>query len=66
MNRHRKFLVIASVLAMLAVACGPKKTQERAKPKTPTQAAPIEDDDEENLEAECFAGDQRACDKLGH
>ena len=66
MNRHRKFFVIASVLAMLAVACGPKRTKEKAKPKAPTQAAPIEDDDEGNLEAECFSGDQSACDKLGH
>lgn len=66
MNRHRKFLVIASLLAMLAIACGPKKQKERAKPKTPTHAAPTDVDDEKNLEADCFAGDQGACDQLGH
>ena len=66
MNRHRKFLVIASLLAMIAIACGPKKQREKVKPKAPTQAVQTEDEDEGNLEADCFGGDQGACDQLGH
>ena len=67
MNRHRKFIAILCFVGLLLIACGPKKQKDKARPDNP---APVEqadaEDGETNLEADCFAGDQAACDQLGH
>ncbi len=66
-SRKPTAVCLAMALFLVIPACGSKQ-KPPPPPKSPPPAAeePPEEPAEAQLQADCFEGDQDACDKLGH